>query len=85
MYSMSTKIDPQVLIEDLWSSLRKSLKLCCPDLKEIVNGGEVDECNRVSQQNVQRKQQDCERANLDYCEIDNSESWSRKSFPYFKS
>ena len=51
MYSMSTKNDPQVLIEDLWSdlrsrgvnpsSLRKSMKLCCPDLKEIVNGGET--------------------------------------------
>ena len=62
------------------SSLRKSLKLCCPDLKEIVNGGEVDECNRVSQQNVQRKQQDCERANLDHCEIDDSEVWSKELF-----
>ena len=51
------------------TSLRKSLKLCCPDLKEIVNGGEVDECNSVSLQNVQSKQQDCERANLGHCEI----------------
>ena len=49
-------------------------------MKEIVDGGEVDECNRVSQQNVQRKQQDCERANLDHCESDNSESWSRELF-----
>ena len=37
-------------------------------------------CNRVLQQNVQRKQQDCERVNLDHCESDNSESWSRELF-----
>ena len=49
-------------------------------MKEIVDGGEVDECDRVLQQNVQRKQQDCERVNLDHCESDNSESWSRELF-----
>ena len=74
------------------SSLRKSLKLCMisvdvpvPRFEEIVNGGEVDECNKVSQQNVQRKQQDCEMGNMGYCEIDNSESWSKESHPYFES
>ena len=40
----------------------------------------MDECNRVSQQKVQRKHQDCKRANLDHCEIDNSDSRSREPF-----
>ena len=38
-----------------------------------------NERNRVLHQNVQRKQ-DRERVNLDHCESDNSESWSRELF-----